>query len=1376
MASANDLNVQVTAILNQTSSLNNINEAIKSLEKSSALRKLSLIVNVESNLTALKDIQSQLDALTGKAKEASDWASKFAGNFTSSLSSFSGAMPGSIGESFINNSFSNMYSDKIAKLNEDIRDLTTASGPSAAGLRALRLELLGVQLGAAALQATLSFGLSLAISFVVSGITSLIEKHKQHKAEMEAERQRIEKLAQTWTDHKDTIGQLIKKYQELDNATSHGTSFANSEQAEQYQKTMNEIAKLLPNLVDHIDEQGNAHLKNTEAIKQELSYTEKLATLTEQAKNKKSVGQTAFVFKDDLSDIEDNQSKINSKRMQIATGYENDFAMLHNIRLSEADIAQLNLDILNLEQSSAEAAANIKNNMADIVESTLELNNIKVPDEVAENIKNLIANVSLDGLSPKAIRNKTTQVAEAMKEMFAQGADVSPFSDFAETLQESLQLTDEQLWDFVDTIKYGKASTVDFNAESAKVAGIFNEASNEIAPLNSALETLRNGQSLSSSTVADLILQYPELSSYIQQTADGWTIEATALEELRKLKIQKAIDDLENEKKSTQAAVQASIDRIKAYKAEAAALESKKSFDPAKTVSPVVADLTQKVTLPKTTTFLPNGYTDIKGLSSKATGTNKLQDRIDHNIKELEQAEAGLADQQVELTAFDQQIAGLQNILNSIGLGGGGSGTAGNKGGSTDPKPVLDDAIKSLDITKEEVKELNALFDARNKNIEALERQIKAAEKAQDYGKTLDLTTKKLEAQKNAVAALEAAQVNLNKKANNLRANNSQFDTSDWFDADGEASVGFKRDLNEFATKSQAVHEDKKLTVEQKNTAIEALEEQQQAAQNLFDQLYAVKQGWSANAAEILNFKSSIEETKDSLSKLKLENTNTYLDKQRKGLEALDDQYDVGQKTLQLYEKGTSAYNAQQEKQNALLQSKVNFVQRESDWAEKRLKQGGLEEGQIAAVNEYLTEQKAKLLDLQVAQKQAADSWATDVKKAAEDALGVVEEHYKRQGEAAVKAFEKEMDAYKEIIGLQKQAYNRENETEDFESSRDKLQKEAQELQDRLNKYSLDSSIEGKAKQSEIRKQLADKNEEIAKLEQERSRTLREDNFDDLLANKEKEIDVAKEAADQKWQTELAQDSQYRALKEAILNNSITNMETALQGFSANAQTYMNAIGSSIDMNVAQKLDEIQKVNAVLNGINMLGTNPSTTFASNDMNAAASGTGTSAKQADYERYLKLKHEAEQIGTSKAIKDGSYYQSLTKEAEALRLRWGFANLSYDEAKNITYYHDGGEVGEPNTTQISWVQKALKSNEVMSILRNSEVVLNKPIQFINDIASRVIGSLSPAISTVSVPVAGNTNFSFTITGNTFEGGEAGAKSFMDLIERKIRTKQR
>ncbi|WP_217595306.1 hypothetical protein [Cohnella sp. GbtcB17] len=1372
MASANDLNVQVTAILNQASSLNNINEAIKSLEKSSTLRKLSLIVNVESNLTALKAIQSQLDALKGKAKEASDSASKFAENLTSSLSSFSGAMPGALGESFITKIVPNMSEDRIKSLQDSISRMSGVAGHSVTTLRALRLELLGVQIGAAALQATLSFGLSLAISFVISGITSLIEKHKQHKAEMEAERQRIEKLAQTWTDHKDTIGQLIKRYQELDNATNHGTSFTNSEQAEQYQKTMNEIAKLLPNLVDHIDEQGNAHLKNTEAIKQELSYTEKLAALTEQANNKKTVGQTAIVFKDDLSDIEDNQSKINSKKMQIAIGYENDFAMLHNIKLSDAEIAQLNLDILNLEQSSAEAAANIKSNMADIVESTLELNGIKVDEAVIENVQNLLAGFNLDGLNSKDIRAKTTEIADAIKQIYSSNVGTEKFSAAATKLQQSLQLTDQQLMAYIDQIKYGTSSTMDLDAESAKMAATFSQTKQELEPLNQAMATMQNGQTLSKQSVDELTKQYPELLSHIQRTADGWTIETSALEDLRKEKLLKAIEDAKNEKLSTDAAIDNAKQRIKAYQLEQQALReggSPKDQGPVlKKEPPKPGSSDFKLYDPDRVSF------NLKNFNETAYTADRAKYLKEEILKE--QAEKDRLDKISK--EQDEHFNYYYNQLNSMGTGSGGGSGSGASSGAPDPKPVLDDAIMSLDITKEEVKELNALFDARNKNIEALERQIKAAEKAQDYGKTLDLTTKKLEAQKNAVAALEAAQGNLNKKANNLRVNNSQFDTSDWFDADGEASVGFKRDLNEFATKSQAVHEDKMLTIEQKNTAIKALEEQQQAAQNLFDQLYAVKQGWSANAAEILNFKNSIEETQDSLSKLKLENTNAYLDKQRKGLEALDDQYDAAQKTLQLYEKGTAAYNAQQEKQNALLQSKVNYVSSEIEWTEKRLKQVGLEKDQIKALNEYLADQRSELLDLQVAQKQAADSWAADVKKAAEDALGVVEEHYKRQGEAAVKALEKEMDAYREIIGLQKQAFNREIETEDFQSSRDKLQKEAQELQDRLNKYSLDSSIEGKAKQAEIRKQLADKNEEIAALEQDRSRSLREENLDDLLATKEKEIDAAKEAADQKWQTELAQDAQYRTLKEAILNNSITNMETALQGFSANAQTYMDAIGSSIDMNIAQKLDEIQKVKAVFNGINMLSTNPATTSAENNLNTTASGTGASAKQADYERYLKLKHEAEQIGTSKAIKDGSYYQSLTQEAEALRKRWSFENLSYDAlvAKNITYYHDGGEVGEPNTTQISWVQKALKSNEVMSILRNSEVVLNKPIQFINDIASRVIGSLSPAISTVSVPVAGNTNFSFTISGNTFEGGEAGAQSFMDLIERKIRTKQR
>lgn len=113
----------------------------------------------------------------------------------------------------------------------------------------------------------------------------------------------------------------------------------------------------------------------------------------------------------------------------------------------------------------------------------------------------------------------------------------------------------------------GKAteSTKDQEEALAALRDEITNNSSAISELNQIQKQLRDGQSLNAETVTDLILRYPELTSHIYKTADGWGIEKDAVELLRKAKIQKAIDDVESEQKSSNATRLETAGRLKAY-------------------------------------------------------------------------------------------------------------------------------------------------------------------------------------------------------------------------------------------------------------------------------------------------------------------------------------------------------------------------------------------------------------------------------------------------------------------------------------------------------------------------------------------------------------------------------------------------------------------------------------------------------------------------------------------------------------------------------------------------------------------------------------------------------------------------------------------
>ncbi|MEK3699359.1 phage tail tape measure protein [Paenibacillus sp. FSL R10-2199] len=98
--------------------------------------------------------------------------------------------------------------------------------------------------------------------------------------------------------------------------------------------------------------------------------------------------------------------------------------------------------------------------------------------------------------------------------------------------------------------------------------------SQTVSELNGVLHDLAEGQSLNASNATDLINKYPELASAIYKTADGWAFETGAVNNLRKMKIQKAIDDLNSEKASAFNTKVATDERLGAYKIEADAIKS----------------------------------------------------------------------------------------------------------------------------------------------------------------------------------------------------------------------------------------------------------------------------------------------------------------------------------------------------------------------------------------------------------------------------------------------------------------------------------------------------------------------------------------------------------------------------------------------------------------------------------------------------------------------------------------------------------------------------------------------------------------------------------------------------------------------------------
>lgn len=199
--------------------------------------------------------------------------------------------------------------------------------------------------------------------------------------------------------------------------------------------------------------------------------------------------------------------------------------------------------------------------------------------------------------------------------------------------------------------------------------------SKSVSEINNLLSDLSKGQSLNADAATALILKYPELTSAIYKTADGWKFETDAVEILRKAKVQKAIDDLKSEKESAFITKVQTDERLKAYDIEAQAIRS--LADLKARLNGVVARSPQEVADMQSNL---NSMTGIRGIL-KAPFQMQLDSdktKVD-NKKEIEDIYSEYAK---EMKVYDDKIKALGNLYTDKNFGVSSDSGKKNKGKS----------------------------------------------------------------------------------------------------------------------------------------------------------------------------------------------------------------------------------------------------------------------------------------------------------------------------------------------------------------------------------------------------------------------------------------------------------------------------------------------------------------------------------------------------------------------------------------------------------------------------------------------------------------------------------------------------------------------
>ncbi|WP_020722886.1 hypothetical protein [Paenibacillus fonticola] len=719
------------------------------------------------------------------------------------------------------------------------------------------------------------------------------------------------------------------------------------------------------------------------------------------------------------------------------------------------------------------------------------------------------------------------------------------------------------------------------------------------------------------------------------------------------------------------------------------------------------------------------------------------------------------------------------------------SRSSGSKSSSKSNSSSTSSNKQHLDETQAIINGINKEIVAREKLNEVISKRAKELEEEKRYADAIEKTNVLLASQNKEIEDLNTANSKLKAERNKLQSN-SKHDMSSWLDNSGQQSHAFIKLFNSSSESDQKVLQDR------------------------FDKWKVFSEALSANEEKMASLNGAIKDTTESLDALKLLETKAYLEQQKNILADLNYEMDISEKTQAMFSEETKEYSEQTKIQNGLLQEKIKFLQDEVDWTTQKLAQGDLTNEQIEELNEYLKQNKLALLDAQKAASNLAETYADQIisnfkkmiEKKRDLELDALEERTKAENkrhDTFMQNIDEEDRRFEEYINKQIKLLDRQNASDDYETELEKKLKERQKIQESLNKWSLDQSMEGKAKRKELQEQLDAADEEIERFKLERERTLTKEGLQDQLDDRKKytekikkdqddlhketleKIDTEKEKTQQKYKDILENEKYFYEMKKNLLSQDASVVKATLNEIQGEYDIYFDFLDRhafKTSQTLKNLLYDTQLEYEKLLNFPFANNSSSYNNSNNSSNTTSPSSPASpsftAKELEIIEMMKGNSKAWAANTNQNRKNEIAAENLRLGAQIGATRDDKTGIWYKNG--IKLYHDGGEVGVAGTTTQTWWEKiksTLKPNEELGILKTGEVVLDNPLQFVYNFAgemSKKLSLLSPSSSTANAVQAvsggGVAIDTVIIQANDRETGTSLLNKFESAMNRSIK----
>ncbi|NMI02869.1 phage tail tape measure protein [Paenibacillus sp. SZ31] len=443
---------------------------------------------------------------------------------------------------------------EIAKAVLGLMGIPAATIAASAGTKALSMSLTVLKNSFKALLA--STGVGLVFALIGTGLEWLMNKFSNATQATEDFSDQTEALNQKVYDL-NGLKSLSAEYEELSNQSS-----LNYEEKTRLAQLESELSTRYGITTQSLNGQTKSLSENTEAIKG------KIEQLETEIENERFKAELAYnkQSRDIEGRITGNKEKINNKEEEVKKYKSDTYDYWQNElkkynRMGPENYNQTDYNkAVNESEFAAQKYEELRQELADLNQEFQQDINIKA-DAIKGAYQSYIDLQESEGIEVKA---STRKFVDIYVEMAAQSeATATEIGEDAKEIFNALQnhefKTPQEAMTFLQQLPNVGDMTIDtlnkvnqaiaeinlapleepikVNTDLSKFTSEVNSVTSEIGKLNSVIHDLSKGQSLSADEMNALILKYPELAKHVKQTKDGYTIEKSALENLKKTKV-----------------------------------------------------------------------------------------------------------------------------------------------------------------------------------------------------------------------------------------------------------------------------------------------------------------------------------------------------------------------------------------------------------------------------------------------------------------------------------------------------------------------------------------------------------------------------------------------------------------------------------------------------------------------------------------------------------------------------------------------------------------------------------------------------------------------------------------------------------------------